>query len=212
MREVEVLRHSLFYRVCHWAIFSTFFILLITGMCIGRIFNLSSPDKSLFLDIHFYTGIVFGILWFIMLGYIIAKEWRFFSIKRIPYGLKFFIKELKAWFNLGPHVEDPRRYDPERKEYVEKIIPTEVLVWWGYFTLAMIMGITGISIYYNSFYMFFDGVARVLMVDDGYTLFRTIHKLGMFIFGAIVLTHFYAVIVFGVVKSMFTGRRLERVK
>lgn len=212
--KIEVLRHSIFYRACHWILFSTFFILLVTGLFIGRVFNLKSPDKSLFLDIHFYTSIVFGTLWFIMLGYIIAKEWKFFSIKRIPYGIKFFIAELRAWFNIGPHVEDPRGYDPKKKEYVEKIIPTEILVWWGYFALAIIMGITGISIYYNLDFIYeaFDGIARVLMIDDGYTLFRIIHRLGMFIFGVIVLTHFYAVIIFGVIKSMFTGKRLEKIR
>ncbi len=212
-RKIEVLRHSALYRICHWTIVTTFLILLVTGICLGKIFNLKAPDKSLFLDIHFYSSIIFGFAWFVMLGYIIAKEWKFFSLKRIPYGIRFFGAELKAWFG-GPHVEDPRGYDPEKGEYVEKIIPTEVLVWWMYFALAMLMGFTGLTLYFNldSIIRGFDPVARVLMVKDGYTLLRILHRLGMFVFCAIVLTHVYAVIIFGVIKSMITGKRFEKVK
>ena len=211
--EIEVLRHSLFYRICHWIIFSTFFTLLITGLCLGKVFNLKAPDKSLFLDIHFYTSLIFGAAWFLMLGYIIAKEWKFFSLKRIPYGIAFFGAEAKAWVG-GPHVEDPRGYDPEKGEYVEKIIPTEVLVWWGYFALAMIMGFTGLTIYFNLDFIIrpLDPVAKLLLVDDGYSLLRIIHRLGMFVFGVMVMVHFYAVIIFGVIKSMFTGKRVEKIK
>ncbi len=211
---VEVVRHSLFYRVCHWSIVITGVILALTGMQMGGLYGIRVLNGQV-LATHITVSFIFGALWFLMLYYIIAREWKWFSLARIPYSLKFLGSEIKAWFG-GPHVEDPRGYDPEKKEYVEKIIPTEVMVWWIYFLLALFMGITGLSMYYKDFFApvinFADSIAPAFGAESGLALLRALHRLGMYLFAMVVMMHVYAVFIFGVVTSMITGKRKEKVK
>ncbi len=212
---IEVERHSATYRIIHWGIVSTGLIIGWTGWRLGGLYGVSFPDMKTSLDIHVYLGFIFGALWVLMLGYIIAHEWEWLSLTRFPYSLKFFIKEILAWTGLGPHIEDPRGYDPERGEYVEKIIPTEVQVPWAYMGMAAIMGITGFTMYYSNIFGWIIDLAGVFApifhVSDGYTLIRIIHRLVMYLFLMTMLIHVYAVIIFRVVSSMVTGKRRERV-
>jgi len=213
---IEVERHSLFYRVCHWGIVSTGIVMGLTGLRLGSLYGFTFPkDMELALHIHLYLGFVFGALWIALFAYVVAHEWKWFSPKRFPYAMKFFIAEARAWTGLGPHVEDPRRYNPDKGEYIEKLVPTEVMVLWMYLGLALLMGITGFSLYYTDIFApvieFSDRIAPMLGVSDGDTLLRAIHRLGMYIFLMVMLIHAYAVIIFDVLGSMITGKRKERV-
>jgi len=214
MAEIEVYRHSIFYRMCHWAIVITGFILAFTGMQMAGLYGIRILEGQT-LAVHITVSFVFGALWFLMLYYIIAKEWKWFGFGRIPYSIKFLIAEAKAWLGVGPHVKDPRGYNPDKKEYVEKIIPTEVMVWWIYFLLALLMGITGLSMYYREFFKpvidFAASIAPAFGAYDGYTMLRAIHRFGMYLFGLVLFMHVYAVLVFDVLPSMITGRRKEKV-
>ena len=214
--EIEVQRHSLFIRIVHWGIAITGIILALTGMELGGLYGVRVLEEYV-LAVHMAVAFVFGGLWGLFTYYMLVDEWKWISLSRIPYAIKFLIAEAKAWLGIGPHVEDPRGYDPEKKEYVEKIIPTQVLVWWIYLILAILMGITGLAMYYPDFFKFVidfaDKIGDIISPGgvDGYALIRALHRLGMYLFGMVMFMHMYAVVIFGVLPSMITGKRREKV-
>lgn len=214
---MEVKRHGLFYRLCHWGIVSTFLIIGIMGLRIGSLYDFTFPtDLKLALYIHVYLGFIFTALWGPMLVYVLAHEWEWFSPTRFPYATKFAIQEALAWTHLGPHIEDPRGYDPEEEEYVEKLVPTEVTVLWMYLGLAGFMAVTGFSLYYPGLFApligVADSIAPLIGVSDGDTLLSVMHRMGMYIFVTVVMMHVYAVVIFDVVISMITGKQEERIR
>ncbi len=212
---VEVVRHHLPYRLMHWGIVITGLIIGWTGLRLGNLYGISWPDMQTALKIHVYLGFVFGFLWVLLFAYVVKHEWKWFSPKRFPYAIKFFIKEALAWTGLGPHIEDPRGYDPEKGEYVEKLIPTEVMVLWMYLLMAAVMGITGFALYFRTQFAplinFANQIAPMFGLSSGIMLLRAIHRLFMYLFLMTMLIHAYAVIIFDVLGSMITGKRREKV-
>lgn len=215
METVVVKRHSLFYRLVHWSIVFSGIILGLTGLQLGGLYNFKILDGHTYA-LHVFVGLIFGALWILFFYYIIVHEWKWFSLSRIPYSLKFLIAETLAWFEIGSHIEDPRGYNPEKKEYVEKLIPTEVMVWWMYLALAMLMGITGLAMIYQTELSFvFDIAAKIgalFGTENGYAVVRLAHRIGMYLFLMVMIIHAYAVIIFDVLGSMITGKRAERVR
>jgi formate dehydrogenase subunit gamma len=213
MKKMEVDRHSIFTRMVHWSIAITGIILGLTGLEIGGHYGLRFLGDNV-TSTHVYVGLVFGVLWVMFTYYMLTKEWKWISFSRIIYSLKFFWAETKAWFG-GPHVEDPRAYDPKKGDYVEKIVPTQVMVWWGYFILAVIIGFTGLAMYFKDFFAWvFDignAIGPIFGTESGYAFVRGVHLLFMYLFAVVLIMHIYAVTIFGVLKSMFTGKREEKV-
>ena len=212
---MEVERHHLFYRLCHWGIVSTGLIIGWTGLRLGNLYGITWPDMLTALKIHVYLGFIFGALWVLLFAYVVKHEWEWFSPRRFPYAIKFFIKEMLAWTGIGPHIEDPRGVDPEGR-YVEKLVPTEVMVLWMYLLMAAIMGITGFTLYYQNQYFapiinWANQIAPAFGFSSGIMLIRAIHRLFMYLFLMTMLIHAYAVTIFDVVGSMVTGKRRERV-
>jgi len=214
METMEVKRHSLFYRLCHWSIVFVTFMLMFSGIQLGGIYGIRL-FSDLLRALHGYLGLIFIALWYLFFYYIIVHEWKWFSLTRIPYSIRFLIAEAKAWFGVGEHVEDPRAYDAEKNEYVEKIIPTEVGVWWIYLTLAILMGLTGLAMMFPNTFGWVYGIAKAFSflfgTDNGYAIVRYVHRLGMYLFLFVIILHVYAVFIFGVVTSMITGKRNEKV-
>ena len=215
--EVEVQRHPIFVRVIHWSIVITGILLALSGMELGGLYGVRIFGENV-LMIHLTLGFVFGCLWGMFGYYMIAKEWKWISLTRIPYSVKFLYRETLSWFLLGPHVEDPRGYSLKRKDYVEKIIPTQVMVFWIYVLLAIIMGLTGFAMYYQDAMKPVVDAAEVLgkafnpaKEMTGYAFLRALHRLCMYLFGLVMFMHAYAVTIFDVLISMFTGRRRERI-
>jgi formate dehydrogenase subunit gamma len=217
MKYVEVQRHSLFIRLVHWSIVITGLTLAISGMELGGLYGVRLFGENV-LAIHMTVAFVFGGLWGLFAWYMITKEWKWISLGRIPYSIKFLWKEALAWCLLGPHVEDPRAYSLKKKDYVEKIIPTQVVVWWIYLVMALWMGITGLAMYYPDLFKPVVDLAAAIGAlfnpggqCDGYTFLRALHRIGMYLFGMVMFMHMYAVTIFGVLTSMFTGKRKEKV-
>ncbi len=217
MKTVEVLRHPLFIRFVHWSIVITGLILALSGMELGGLYGVRIFGENVYA-IHITVAFVFGCLWGMFGYYMIAKEWKWISLGRIPYSIKFLYREALAWCLLGPHVEDPRGYSLKKRDYVEKIIPTQVMVWWIYVLLALLMGITGFAMIYPEQLKPIVNIAQAIVSwfnpagqMDGYTALRAIHRLGMYLFGLVMFMHMYAVVVFGVLTSMITGKRREKV-
>jgi len=211
---IEVKRHSLFYRLVHWSVVFTTFMLMFSGIQLGGIYNIRFFG-DLLRPLHGYVGLVFVALWIMFFYYIIVHEWKWFSLTRIPYSIRFLIAEAKAWFGVGEHVEDPRAYDAEKNEYVEKIIPTEVGVWWIYLALAVLMGLTGLAMMFPNGFSWVYGIAKAFSflfgTDNAYAIVRYVHRFGMYLFLFVIILHVYAVFIFGVVTSMITGKRNEKV-
>lgn len=209
---VKVTRHSLSIRACHWGIVITGIIMGLTGLQIGGLYGFKIVYAQT-MALHMWAGLIFGALWIFFTYYILAYEWKWISLGRIPYAINYLLAETKAWFGSG-HAEDPRGFDTKSKEYVEKIVPTQVMVWWIYLVLTILMAVTGLSMYYRfEPVMSFSGsIAPILGSADGYTILRAAHRLGMFLFAVVLIMHVYAVIIFGVLKSMVTGSRKEKVK
>ncbi len=217
MEKVEVLRHSVAVRILHWFVFITGILLALTGMELGGLYGVRIFGEQT-LRIHILIGFIFGGIWWLFAAYMCTKEWKWISITRIPYSVKYLVLETLAWFKLYPHVEDPRGYNPDKEEYVEKIIPTQVIVWWTYLVLIIIIGLTGLAMYYPDVFKPIVDFAAALGsyfnpagVCDGYTALRAIHRICMYLIGMVMFMHIYAVIVYEVLISMFTGKRKERV-
>lgn len=213
---VEVHRHPLLYRITHWGIVLTGLTVGFTGLRLGNLFGVSIPqDYELALTIHLYTSFFFAFFWILMFVQLVTREWKWFGFHRFVYSIRFLIAETKAWFGIGPYVEDPRCYDPQKKEYVEKIIPTEVLVPWLFILLTIVMGVTGLSLYYRDLFVpiinFADGYTYIFGLDSGIELFRAVHRIVMSIYLMVMLIHIYACYVCGAVGSMITGKRKEKV-
>lgn len=212
----EVKRHSAQYRIYHWAIVIIGLIIGWTGLRLGGLYGVAFPDMQLSLTLHVYLGFVFAGLFVLLFAYVIAHEWEWFTLTRIPYATKFFILELLSWFKVIPHVEDPRGYDTRKNKYIEKLVPTEVMVLWLYIVLVLIMGITGLPLYYTDILspitQFAGQFAVYFNFADGEMVLRAVHRLFMFIFLMTMLIHAYAVIIFDVLGSMITGKRAEKVR
>ncbi len=190
-------------------------MLTLTGLQIGGLFGL-----RILADTSSATHVVTGLALIVTLGVfvyylIIDNDYRWYGLRRIPYSLRFFIAEFRAWFGIGPHVKEPIRYDPNKGEYVEKVIPTVVIVWWTYVIIGLVIIITGLSMafpaQFSSVYSLADAIGYPLAGVGGYAFIRAIHRLFMFLLVGVVILHAYAAWVFKALRSITLGDRDEPV-
>ena len=69
--------------------------------------------------------------------------------------------------------------------------------------------------YYPEFFWpviaFANSIAPIFSTESGFPLIRALHRFGMYLFAVVMITHIYAVIIFGVLPSMISGKREEKV-
>jgi len=190
-------------------------LLTLTGLQIGGLFGL-----RILADTSSATHVVTGLALIVTLGVfvyylIIDKDYRWYGLRRIPYSLRFFVAEFKAWFGIGPHVREPIRYDPKKGEYVEKVVPTVIVVWWIYVILGLTLSITGLSMAFPAQFSFVyslaDAIGYPLAGVGGYAFIRAIHRLFMFLLVGVVILHAYAAWVFKSLRAITFGDREEPV-
>ena len=206
---VEVIRHSKFVRFCHWGIVVTCFFLILTGIQLAYGYVFVDDAQAL----HIRLGFIFLALWLLFAYFAMTEEWKWITPKRFPYSVKFVIEEAIAWIK-GDHVDDPRAYDPKRREYVEKVIPSQVLVWWTYVALTIVIGLTGLALYDPKTYSFVLTISKpfaAIFGVDEYAFVRIVHRFVMFLYVTIAVTHAYAATIFGTLGSMIHGKRKEKV-
>ncbi|MCS7119381.1 MAG: cytochrome b/b6 domain-containing protein [Archaeoglobaceae archaeon] len=211
---VVVERHHIGIRFLHWLIFLEGVVLGITGLQLGGLYSVSITEQVWM--IHVVVGLALICSCAALVYYLLAtNEFRWFSIRRIPLSIKFFIKEFKAWFGIGPAVEEPIIYDKEKKEYVEKLIPSVIIVWWVYVVLGLIIIITGLTMafpnVFSFFYIFGDFLAPIFGGGE-YSVIRALHRFSSYLLASVVIMHSYAVWVFKCLRSMVFGDRAEPVK
>lgn len=209
---VEVERHSKFVRSCHWGIVVTGIVTGLTGLQLSGIFGTHLFDDAYAL--HIRMSFIFAGLWGLFIYFSLTEEWKWLKPSRIPYSVQFVMEEAIAWIK-GGHVGDPREYDPRRREYVEKIIPSQVLVWWTYLLLTAVIGLTGLAMLWpETFKPVFDivsPIAPLFGTENEYAFVRGLHLFTMFLYATVMITHAYAATIFGTLSSMVTGKRREKV-
>ncbi|WP_202319837.1 cytochrome b/b6 domain-containing protein [Archaeoglobus neptunius] len=209
---VKVERHSKFVRSCHWGIVVTGIVTGLTGLQLANLFGINFFDDAYAL--HIRMSFIFAGLWALFIYFSLLEEWKWLKPSRIPYSIKFVMEEAVAWVK-GGHVDDPRAYDPRRKEYVEKIIPSQVLVWWTYLLLTAIIGLTGLAMLapdtFKPVFGFASAIAPLFGTENAYAFVRAVHKFTMFLYATVMITHAYAATIFGTLSSMINGIRREKV-
>ncbi len=129
---VRVQRHNLFFRLLHWAIFVEGVFLALTGLQMGGILGVTLFPSNTY-SYHVTVAFLF-IASAILLVYemLVSRSYGWVGIRRIPYSFKYIFAESKAWFGLGPPMKEPVAYDPVKKQYKEKLIPSVIVVWWAF--------------------------------------------------------------------------------
>ncbi len=213
--KVVVRRHGIGYRILHWSIVVTVVVLIATGLQIGGILgNVSLLPNG--RAVHTLVGLVLTCLCILFLYYfVVTHEYDWYAIRRIPSAFRFFTSEAKAWLGFGPHVKEPILYAPDRGRYVEKIVPTEVFVWWAWVVVGALSIITGLALAFPEYFGFVYDVAGWLAPLFGggdYALVRALHRFLLFVVVALALLHAYAAFVFRMLRSITFGDRAEPVE
>ena len=211
----SVLRHDLLFRIAHWCIFIEGGLLVITGFQLGGIlggslFPLSNVTVHVLIGIAFIaTALIYAI------GVLTGGDYRWVGLRRIPYSLRFIMKETKGWFGLAPKPANPIAYDTVKSEYSEKLVPSVIVVFWSFAILGVVLALTGLALAFPQQFGFVftltDLIGGPLTGVTGMAFMLTFHRLVTFALVALVMMHVYASFIFGLVGSMITGKRYERV-
>jgi len=210
-----VLRHDLLFRVAHWCIFIEGGLLVITGFQLGGILGGSLFPLST-VTVHVLIGIAFMATAAIyILGILTGGDYHWVGLRRIPYSFRFIIKETKGWFGFAPKPANPIAYDTVSEDYTEKLVPSVIVVFWSFAIIGVVMALTGLALAFPQQFGFVftltDLIGGPLTGVTGMAFMLTFHRLVTFALVALVMMHVYASFIFGLVSSMITGKRNERV-
>ena len=188
---------------------------MITGLQLGGIlggalFPLSNVTAHVLIGIAFMATAVIYIL-----GILTGGDYHWVGIQRIPYSFRFIIRETKGWFGLAPKPTNPIGYDTVSNEYTEKLVPSVIVVFWSFAILGVVLSLTGLALAFPQQFGFVftlaDLIGGPLTGVTGMAFMLTFHRLVTFALVALVMMHVYASFIFGLVSSMITGKRNERV-
>ena len=214
--KVRVLRHGLFFRVLHWAIFFEGLILGLTGIQMGGILGITL-FPSYALSLHITVAILF-IASAILLVYEMLESgnYSWVGLRRIPYSLKYVITESKAWFGRAPPMKEPIAYDPVRKQYKEKLIPSVIVVWWAYVVIGLVFIATGLALafptQFSIVYTIADPIGMGLTGVGGLAFMLAIHRVATYVLVVLVIMHAYASFIYKLLQSaLWNGYRHEPV-
>lgn len=218
-RTVTVQRHTLLTRILHWTILTEGVLLAMSGMQLGGILPIAIFPGNV-LAFHIIVGIVFlGTANVFIYDVIITEYYKWIGLFwyrfwRIPYSIKYIFSEAKAWFGLAPEPADPRLYDTKKKDYVEKLIPSVVMVFWMFVILGSVLAFTGLALAFPSTFSFvyavLNPIGSVVVGVTGLPLMLAIHRLATYLLVSLVLMHVYAVFLFKLVRSMINGKEEVR--
>ena len=209
---VRVERHHLSMRLVHWALVPEGAFLLLTGVQLTGILNLGLPDIS--YSLHVSTGLLFiGTAFAFVYTVAINHDYKWFSLKRLPMSAWYNTVDALAWLHLRPAPPEPIRYDPVKKEYVEKLFPSVIVVWWGYILMGAVLGLTGLAdAFPNTFWFIYtvaNPIGTFLTGVDGLPFIMAIHRLAALLLLFTVTSHAYAAVVLHLLRSITHGDRDE---
>ncbi|MCD8553466.1 cytochrome b/b6 domain-containing protein [Seleniivibrio sp.] len=208
---VEVKRHSVLYRLLHWAIVLEVLLLLLSGFGVSEYLHLSLFTRSAGRSLHLVLGFAWmGTITFFLYYFIVSGEYKWFGVSRIGYSIDFFMHEVKT-FVAGEKVHSPVKYDAQKKRYVEKIVPTEVVAWWGWFVLWIMMVLTGLALVFPSTFDIVNRFCHAIVPSLGAqaAATRLVHIFVSVFMVIFAIIHAYASWIFGMVGSMFSGVKRE---
>ncbi len=223
MRRVRVERHPLLFRVVHWLMFVEGLILGITGISLSEGLGLMIIERGLARSIHIVVGFAFiGTAIFFLYYFIASGEYRWFGLSRLPRAVGFLFAEIGAWFS-GRHLSEPIRFNPSKGDYEEKVVPTEVLAWWGWFVVGLFIILTGLGLVFPEQMAWFNDIMEALLniegdvptalpAVDGLSAAAASRQLHLVFAGLsflLMVIHAYAAYVYGMVRSIIFGYRDE---
>lgn len=214
MKRVNVLRHDLFLRVLHWLIFIEGVVLTLSGLQLGGILGVTIfPTNN--MSYHVMIGVAFvATATLFIYDMAVTRNYGWFGLRRIPYSFRFIFAETKGWFGAGPKPEEPIVYDTRKKGYVEKIVPSVILVFWIYLVLGLVLTLTGLALafpaQFSFVYLLSDPIGGALTGVTGLAFLLALHRFATFLLVALVAMHIYASFIFHLASSMVYGRRNER--
>lgn len=208
---IRTMRHGLAVRIVHWAIVFEALFLMITGAQLNGLLPFISWDLYPY---HIIVGFMFIGTAFVFLYVVIAThDFKWFAPRRIPYSFKYIASEAGAWFRIRPKVQEPIEFDVAKGEYVEKLIPSVIVVWWAYALMGIVLAFTGLAAAFPSSFGFVYAVTNPIGVAltgvGGLSFDLAIHRLVVVLLICTVAMHLYASAIYRVVSSMFIGYRDE---
>jgi methanophenazine hydrogenase, cytochrome b subunit len=211
-KRVRVMRHGPFVRAVHWAIVLEAVFLLLSGFQLNGVFPIGLPENL--YSYHIIVGFAFiGTAFVLLYAELAASDYRWFSLRRIPYSIRYLLFEGAVWFRLRPGADEPIEYDLKKRDYTEKLIPTEIVVWWGYAIFGIILALTGLADAFPGTFGFVYSITNPLGLAltgvGGIPFLLAVHRLAASLLVAVVVLHFYSSVIYRMVSSMFTGYRDE---
>jgi len=211
----EVVRHDLLFRVAHWSIFIEGILLVLSGFELGGILGGALLPISN-VTFHVLVGIIFmGTAGIYAVGILSGGDYRWVSLRRVPYSFRFILSETKGWFAIRPPPVNPIAYDAENHEYQEKLVPSVIVVFWAFALFGIALALTGLSLVFpgqfGSVYWVTNLIGSTLTGTTGVAFMLAFHRLLTYALIMLVMMHIYASFIFKLVTSMITGRRNETV-
>lgn len=210
---IAVKRHSFLYRILHWLIVLQVLLLLSSGFAVSEYIPLAWISRGAARSLHILMGLTWtGTITFFIYYFMMSGEYKWFGVSKIAPAFDFFIHEVRS-FVKGKKVKSPVGYSRNEKKYAEKIVPTEVLAWWGWVSLWTIMVLTGLALLFPESFGFINRLCYAIIpaFSKATAATRFIHLLvstGMIIY---MMIHAYASWTFGMVGSMISGSNEEPV-
>ncbi len=210
---IAVKRHSLLYRILHWLIVLEVLLLLLSGLGVSEYIPLALLSRGVARSLHILLGLTWtGTITFFVYYLMMSGEYRWFGVSKIAPAIDFFVHEVRSFIS-GKKVKSPVGYNRDKKKYTEKVVPTEVLAWWGWFTLWTIMVLTGLALIFPDGFGFINRLCYAILpaFSTAAAATRFIHlviSVGIVIY---MMIHAYASWTFGMVGSMISGSNDEPV-
>ena len=208
---ITVKRHSLLYRVLHWLIALEVLMLLISGLGVSEYIPLAILSRGAARSLHIVIGLTWtGTITFFLYYFMMCGEYKWFGVSKIAPAVDFFVHEVRS-FIKGKKVKSPVGYESNKNKYAEKIVPTEVLAWWGWLGLWAIMVLTGLALLFPEALGLINRFSHALFPAFGNAAAATrlVHlaaSIGIVIY---MLIHAYASWTFGMVGSIISGNNEE---
>lgn len=211
IKEVEVVRHTLFDRVHHWVHVSLMLTLGLTGIQIYYGFNLFGGFE-IARAIHMLAAILLAI-WYlpVQFYYLIATgEIRDFLLSFDDIRFQFYaVGNFMKLFRFYPVYSI---YDTMRRQYFRKYNAGQKFLFWLDLVAVLLIGLTGIAMYWPDF---FAGFLPLIGWAGGLALIRSIHFFLFWYFIATTAVHVYLGMIpvnWEHFKSIFTGKSREKAK
>ena len=209
-RRMKVRRHPLLFRIVHWSLVAETLLLFLSGFSLVAGFPEIFPRYTA-RNLHIFIGALWIATVLFLLYYMLTgEEYRWIRLSRIGEAFDFFMSEVRHFIE-GKKMEEVIRFSPKRGDYIEKVVPTEVLSWWSWCLIFFIMGTTGIFLTIPSIGLVPAKMVQLILpaYSKPFAALRAFHFFMACLAFVFMLIHAYAAFVFGLVPSMITGYREE---